>query len=317
MSMKFDKILLIGIDKSSLGDAYWKKIDKLSTKKVFVSKDSPDIKKELSDTDCLLVNFGVPVTEENINKAPKLKYIGTLSTAFGKVDTQYARKKNIPVCNLAGYSTESVAEFTIAAILEAIRGLETGKQRGRAGKYDEGGIRAWELKNKVFGILGLGSIGRRVAELAQGFGTDVRYWSKHRKKDTEKKGIKYQIADTLISEADFISINFAQTKETEKFLNTKRINSLKKNAVLINTAPMDLVDVDALVKRLAKNDITFMFDHSDETDPKDLKKLSKYPNCIIYPPMAYISDEARIIKQEMFVSNIENFLKGKPSNEVN
>ena len=315
--MKFNKILLIGIDQSSLGDSYWGKIDKLTSKKVFVPRDSEDIKKELPDADCLLVNFGVPVTKDNIDRASKLKYIGTLSTAFGKVDANYARKKNIPVCNLAGYSTESVAEFTIAAVLEAIRGLETGKQRGRAGKYDESGIKAWELKNKVFGILGLGSIGRRVAELAQRFGADVRYWSKHRKKDAEKKGIKYQDADTLISECDFISINFAQTKDTEKFLNAKRINSLKKNAVVINTAPMELVDVDALVKRLAKKDITFMFDHSDETDPKDMNKLSKYPNCIIYPPMAYITDEARIIKQEMFVSNIENFLQGKSKNVVN
>ena len=315
--MKFNKILLIGIDQSSLGDSYWGKIDKLTSKKVFVPRDSEDIKKELPDADCLLVNFGVPVTKDNIDRASKLKYIGTLSTAFGKVDANYARKKNIPVCNLAGYSTESVAEFTIAAVLEAIRGLETGKQRGRAGKYDESGIKAWELKNKVFGILGLGSIGRRVAELAQRFGADVRYWSKHRKKDAEKKEIKYQDADTLIPECDFISINFAQTKDTEKFLNAKRINSLKKNAVVINTAPMELVDVDALVKRLAKKDITFMFDHSDETDPKDMNKLSKYPNCIVYPPMAYITDEARIIKQEMFVSNIENFLQGKSKNVVN
>ena len=315
--MKFNKILLIGIDKSSLGESYWRKIDKLSSRKVFVSRDSADIKKELSDADCLLVNFGVPITKENINQAPKLKYIGTLSTAFGKIDVEYARNKNIPVCNLAGYSTESVAEFTIAAILEAIRGLETGKQRGRAEKYDESGIRAWEIKNKVFGILGLGSIGRRVAELAQGFGADVKYWSKHRKKDAEAKGIKYRDADTLIPQCDFVSINFAQAKETEKFLNAKRINNLKKNAVIINTAPMELVDIDALVKRLAENDVTFIFDHSDETDPKDMKKLSKYANCIIYPPMAYISDEARVIKQEMFVSNMENFLRGKPSNKVN
>ena len=133
----------------------------------------------------------------------------------------------------------------------------------------------------------------------------------------QKKGIKFQDADALIPQCDFISVNFAQTKDTEKFLNAKRINSLKKNAVVINTAPMELVDIDALLKRLAKNDITFMFDHSDETDPKDMKKLSKYPNCIIYPPMAYITDEARVIKQEMFVSNIENFLKGKPKNVVN
>ena len=315
--MMFNKILFVGIDKSALGETYWTRIDKVVGKKIFLPKDHPEIQKQLKNIDCLLVNFGVPVTKNDLDHAPNLKYIGTLSTAFGKVDAEYARKKKIPVCNLAGYSTESVAEFTLAAVLEAVRSLEIGKQRGRAGKYDESGIRAWEIKNKVFGILGLGSIGRRVAELAQGFGADVRYWSRHHKKGAEAKGIKYQDADTLIPQCDFISINFAQTKDTKKFLNAKRINSLKKNAVVINTAPMELVDIDALVKRLAKKDIIFMFDHSDETGLEDLKKLSKHSNCIIYPPMAYITDEARIIKQEMFVANIENFLKGKPTNVVN
>src|SRR3989344_1888087 len=281
--MMFNKILFVGIDKSALGETYWTRIDKVVGKKIFLPKDHPEIQKQLKNIDCLLVNFGVPVTKNDLDHAPNLKYIGTLSTAFGKVDAEYARKKKIPVCNLAGYSTESVAEFTLAAVLEAVRSLEIGKQRGRAGKYDESGIRAWEIKNKVFGILGLGSIGRRVAELAQGFDADVRYWSRHRKKDAEAKGI----------------------------------NSLKKNAVVINTAPMELVDIDALVKRLAKKDIIFMFDHSDETGLEDLKKLSKHSNCIIYPPMAYITDEARIIKREMFVTNIENFFKGKPTNVVN
>ena len=315
--MKFKKLLFIGIGKFALEDSYWEKIDRLTKKKVFVDKDSAEITKELPNTDGVLVNFGVPFTKDDIDAVLNLKYIGTLSTAFGKVDANYARQKGIPVCNLAGYSTESVAEFTLAAILEAIRGLETGKQRGRKLNVDESGIKAWEIKDKVFGILGLGSIGRRVAELALGFEADVRYWSKHRKKDADKRGIKYQNADSLIPLCDFISINFAQTKETEGFLNAKRINSLKKNVVVINTAPMELVDIDALIKRLAKKDITFIFDHSDETDPKDLKQLSKYPNCIIYPPMAYITGEARVIKQEMFVSNIEHFLKGTPSNEVN
>ena len=194
--MKFKKLLFIGIGKSALEDSYWEKIDRLTEKKVFVDKDSAEIRKELPNTDGVLVNFGVPFTKDDIDAVLNLKYIGTLSTAFGKVDANYARQKGIPVCNLAGYSTESVAEFTLAAILEAIRGLETGKQRGRKLNVDESGIKAWEIKDKVFGILGLGSIGRRVAELALGFEADVRYWSKHRKKDADKRGIKYQNADS-------------------------------------------------------------------------------------------------------------------------
>lgn len=131
--MKFKKALLINIDQSKFEDSYWKKIDRLVDKKVFLPKDDPKIRQELKDTDCLLVNFGIPVTKEDINAAPNLKYIGTLSTAFGKVDVDFAKKKGILVCNLAGYSTESVAEFVIASILESIRGLEEGKRRGMTG----------------------------------------------------------------------------------------------------------------------------------------------------------------------------------------
>ena len=111
-------------------------------------------------------------------------------------------------------------------------------------------------------------------------------------------------------------MHFALNKETEKFLNKKRITRIKRGAVVVNTAPMELVDINALEMRLKAGDITFILDHSDEMASADLKKLSKYKNCIIYPPIAYISKEAGETKQRIFIENIENFLKGSPSNVV-
>ena len=249
-----------------------------------------------------------------LDAAPNLKYIGILATAFGKVDVSYASKKGIVVCNLPGYSTESVAEFTIAAILEAIRHLEEGKRRGKIGNVSEEGISAIEIKGKVFGVLGLGNIGTRVAELALGFNADVRYWSRNKKTESEEKGIKYEELNSLIANATFLSINLAQTSDTEKILNQSRFQSLKEGAIIINTAPMELIDLGALVERLKKGDITFIFDHSDEMTEEDLMKLLPYENCIVYPPIAYVTKEAALNKQEMFTSNIESFAKGKPVN---
>lgn len=317
ISMKFKKTLTVGIDRSKLDEDYWKMVNSLTEKIVALPKGSPDINTEIIDADCLLVAFGVTVDKETIGKAPNLKYIGVLAVAFGKIDTNYAKSKNITVCNCAGYSTEAVAEFVLSAILEHIRQLEEGKRRGRNGNYSEAGISATEIKNKIFGVIGLGSIGSRVAEIALGFGADVRYWSRNRKEEAEKRGVKYTDADDLIGNADFLSLNLAQTKDTEKFLNKERIEKIKKGAVVVNTAPMELVDIDALSERLAKGDITFILDHSDEMTEADLKKLSKHGNCIIYPPIAYVTKEARMAKQEIFVGNIENFLNGSPTNKVN
>ncbi len=312
--MKFNKILLIGVDEPKLGSSYWDRINSLTENKVYLPKDDPQIKENLKDADCLLVNFGINVTKEDIDAAPNLKYVGILATAFGKVDVAYAKEKGIVVCNLPAYSTESVAEWTIAAILETIRNLEEGKKRGRAGNVSEEGITAIEIKDKVFGVLGLGNIGTRVAELALGFNADVRYWSRNKKEDAEAQGIKYEELDDLISNATFLSINLAQTPDTEKIFNQDRFNALKEGAIVVNTAPMELIDLDALVERLKKGDITFIFDHSDEMVEEDLKKLIPFENCIVYPPIAYISSEAALNKQEMFTSNIENFLTGAPRN---
>ncbi len=312
--MKFKKALLIGITESSLEEEYWKQLESSIEKKVYLEKDSLDIEKEIEDADCLLLAFATPVTEELIDKAKNLKYIGQFSTAFGKVDVDYAKSKGIPVSNLAGFSTESVAEFTIAAILEAIRGLEIGKQRGRELNVDESGVKAWEIKGKTFGILGLGRIGTRVAEIAKGFGANVVYWSRNKRDVSE---FEYMELDQLVANSDFLSIHLAEAPETVKIMNIERFTSLKPNCVLINTCPMELIDLGGLTSRLAKNDIIFILDHSDEMKKEDLEKLSKYENSIIYPPMAYISEEAKVKRQEMFVSNIENFLKGVPTNVVN
>ena len=162
----------------------------------------------------------------------------------------------------------------------------------------------------------MGRIGGRIAELALAFGAKVSYWSKNRKRDAEAKGIQYQEIETLLSESDFISINLALNKETEGLMNATRLNKIKHGAILINLAPNELIDFIALEKKLAQSDITYIADHTDEMSGELLKTLSKYKNCILYPPIGYQTKEATMLKQEIFVGNIEKFLKGNPVNKV-
>ncbi|MBI2040552.1 MAG: hypothetical protein HYT16_00435 [DPANN group archaeon] len=188
MKIQFKKILLVNIQESALDKAHWNKIDSIAKTKVFLPKESPKIIQELNNTDCLLVGFATSVTKEYLNAAPKLKYIGTLAIAYHKIDVAYARKKGIPVTNIAGYCTESVAELIIAAILNEIKHLGEERERARNKNYDfiES---ATEIKGKVFGIFGLGNIGTRTAEIAQGFGADVRYWNRTRRERSSRNKI--------------------------------------------------------------------------------------------------------------------------------
>jgi lactate dehydrogenase-like 2-hydroxyacid dehydrogenase len=311
--MKFKKAVLIKIADTHFDEKYWDELNNLVEQKVSLDRDDPKLKEELKDCDCLLLGFQVPIGKDILDAAPNLKFINILATAYGTVDLAAAAERGIPVSNLAGYSSESVAEFVIAAILYQIRNIKEGLRRAEAGDYSFEGIRARELKNSNFGVIGLGSIGNRVAELASGFGANVSYWSRT-KKDSP---FKYQELDALLSNSDFISVNVAEAAETKDLLNSSNLPLVKSGSILISTVPPSVINTQALAERLAKNDITFISDHPDEMDKSDLESIKGFANCVLYPPIAFLSDEARIAKQEIFLANMKGFLDGKVQNKVN
>jgi phosphoglycerate dehydrogenase-like enzyme len=308
----FTKMLCLNYEEGNLKPEYWKRIDKITKQKVLLKADSPDVKKHL-DADCLLLKLGMGAGKALIDSMPRLKYIGMYGTGFGRIDAAYATKKGITVCNIAGYATEGVAEFVFASLLEYLREVTRAKIQAQTGNYSEASYTGTEIKGKTFGVVGLGRIGGRVAELAKGFGANVVYWS-HKQKNA---GFKYMEVEALLKTSDIISLHVSFNPDTKGFLAAKRIAMIKPGAVVINTAPMELVDVAALEKRLKKGDFTFILDHSDELDPAVTKRLLAYDNCILYPPIAYTTKEATNAKQDIFVSNLENFLAGKPTNKVN
>src|SRR3989338_9594840 len=257
--MKFKKAVLIKIADTHFDPKYWDKIEALTENRILLVIDDPKLKDELKACDCLLLGFQVPVGEDILAAAPNLKYIGILATAYGTVDFTAAAKRNIPVCNLGGYSTESVAEFTIAAILHEVRNIEEGLKRAQSGNYSFEGIRARELKNSNFGVIGLGNIGNRVAELAAGFGANVSYWSRTKKKSP----FQYRELEDLLSHCAYISVNVAEAPETIGLLNAKNLPLIKPVNVLISTVPPPVINTDALVARLSNNDMTFVFDRSE------------------------------------------------------
>jgi glycerate dehydrogenase len=310
---KFKKAVLVKIADTHFDEKYWAQLDSLIEKKVSLERNDPKLIEELKDCDCLLLGFQVPIDKEIIAAAPNLKLINILATAYGTVDLKAAADRGIPVCNLGGYSTESVAEFVIAAVLHEIRNIEEGLKRARVGNYSFDGIRARELKNSNFGVIGLGHIGNRVAELVSGFGAKVSYWSRA-KKDSP---FQYQELNELLSTCSYISVNVAEAPETINLLNADNLSLIKPDSILISTIPPPVINTDALAERLSKNDIIFIFDHPDEMEEEERKKLKAFNNCVIYPPIAFLSDEARIAKQEIFIANMKGVFEGSIQNKVN
>src|SRR5665213_419587 len=310
--MKLQKIVCLGFSGSELEVNYWAEIGELVDNRVLVA-DVKDLG-DNTDADGLLVKLGAKVPKEIIDKLPDLKYIGMLGTGYGGIDTDYAASKGITVTNIADYSTEAVAEFTFGMLIEWCRGINRGLQLAWEGVYEDD-KQGMEIKGKKFGVIGLGAIGRRTAELAQAFGADVSYWSRNRKKDAESKGIKYKELDELVSSSDIITLNLALNPDTEGTISADLLNRMKKNCIFINPSPMELIDFDALLVRLRKEDLVFMLDHSDEMTEVQLKQLKEIARCKIYPAIAYITSEASKLKKRIYVDNIKNFLEGKPSNK--
>lgn len=315
--MKFKKILLLGYTGKEMEEEYWNKVDFVADKKVLLITDGASLDTHLKTTDCLLVKLGAKVGQEIMDKAPNLKYIGMYGTGVGGIDLKYAASKGITVCNIADYATEGVAEFTFGAILEFLRELERAKTQALNGDYSEATFTGTEIRSKKIGVVGLGNIGKRTAEIALGFGAQVSYWSKNRKKDAENKGIKYEELKELLETSDIITLNISLNPETNGLLTKELIHSMKKDALLINPSPMELVDLEAISERLKANEMAFILDHSDEMTQEQLAKLKPYKNCIIYPPIAYTTKEATALKKDIFVNNLENFLKSTPMNKVN
>jgi phosphoglycerate dehydrogenase-like enzyme len=311
--VKLSKILCLDYDGSELPGKFWEQIDSLVEERVLGTER--EIKTH-SNTDALLVKLGAKVPPKLIDELPSLKYVGMLGTGYGGIDTQYASSKGITVTNIADYATEAVAEFTLGVLLEYYRDIGKARNQAKSGDYSDN-FSGGEVKGKKFGVIGLGDIGLRTAELAKAFGADVRYWSRNRKVHAEDNGIIFNELDQLISESDIITVNLAYNSDTEGIFNEKRITKIKQHCILINPSPMELFDWDALHNRLKKEDIVFILDHSDEMTDEQLSKLKPLENTIVYPPIGYMTAEANEAKYKIFVDNLTNYLSDMPSNQVN
>lgn len=313
----YSKALFIDFKPDDIEKRYFERISPLFKTTEFVGLEDSGLLQKISDTEVIFAKISTKIDKKLIDAAPKLKYIGVLSTAFDAIDAKYATSKGITVCNLGGYSTEAVAEFFLAALFEHARDLEKAKLQARDEDYSFSKFMGVELKGKTLGVVGAGKIGSRVAEMGLGLGMKVIYFSRKNKSAIDKLGASKKELDEVLSESDFVSLNLVLNKETEAIISKEKIGLLKKGCVFINLAPPKLIDQEAMMQKASAGDITFIFDHSDDIDIALAKRFLATKGCIVYPPVAFRTEEANTARWETFVSNIEQFSKGLPQNKVN
>ena len=279
---------------------------------------APDeVAERVKDLDVIITNK-VVLGEENLKECTHLKMIGLLATGYNNIDIEYAKAHQIAVANVAGYSTESVAQHTFAMLLYLVEHLGQYDAYVKSKQYADSetfAYIAWpyaELNHKTLGIIGMGAIGKAVARVASAFGMQVIYYSTSGKNDSAT-GYKRVDLETLLKTSDVVSIHAPYNKATHQLIGYDQLAMMKKSAILLNLGRGNIVVEADLVKAL----------NEDLIAGAGLDVLEKEPICkesvlfgvedqnklLITPHIAWASVEARKNLIQEVIMNIEAFKK--------
>jgi glycerate dehydrogenase len=263
------------------------------------------------------------VSRETIAACPNLKYIGVLATGYHLVEGKAAAARGIPGGNAPGYSTDSVAQLVFALLLEICHHPGAHSDAVHAGRWVSSKDYAFwdfpliELAGKTLGIIGLGSIGTKVARLAAAFGMKVIANSRTEKPEG-KKVARYVELDELFAKSDIISLHCPELPETRGIINKEAIAAMKDGVVIINTSRGGLVAEADLAAALNSGKVYAAgVDVLSAEPPKADNPLLSAKNCIITPHIAWAPTEARKRLMAITEANFRAFLAGAPQNVVN
>ena len=276
----------------------------------------------IADNEIVLLNK-VHITERILDACPSIKLICVQATGYNVVDCEACAKRGIPVTNVPTYGTAAVAQFTLALMLEMCHKVGLHNESVHKGDWCKAeSFCYWltpqmELAGKTLGIIGFGKIGQAVAKLAKAFGMDVIVYNRSQSEEGRKIA-RYADLDTVLKEADFLSLHCPLFPETEKIINAENIAKMKDGAILINTSRGPLLDEQAVYEALESGKLRCAAVDVVSQEPiAENNPLLKAKNCIITPHMAWVPIESRQRLLDCVVENIRAFLNGKPQNVVN
>ncbi|MBT8233703.1 MAG: D-2-hydroxyacid dehydrogenase [Saprospiraceae bacterium] len=315
------KIVFLDAYTLNPGDIDVTELSSLGDIKFYDRSREDEILERCIDASVIITNKCV-LTKEIIEKLPELKLIQVAATGYNNIDLETAKNQNITVCNVQGYSTESVVQHTFALLLSYLNNVSRYNREVSRNEWStKKDFSYWEepildLSGLTFGVVGYGKIGSAIADVALAFGMKVLV-SHTRELDIQKENLSFHSLDYVLNNVDILSLNAPLNKSTHQLINAETLSKMKSNAILINTSRGGLVNEMDLADAIKKNIIkAALLDVMMEEPPPMNHPLFALDNCIITPHQAWANQGARKKLLNGIIGNIRNFQKGKPSNVV-
>lgn len=307
------------------GDLSWEKLRQLGEVTVYdrtSMTDEKEIIRRIKDAELVYTNK-TPITGTVIDACPSLRAISVLATGYNVVDYEYAARKGIPVMNVPAYGTASVAQFTIALLLEICHRPAHHSEAVHQGRWENN--MDWcfwdypliELAGKTMGIIGFGRIGQAVGRIARALGMEVLAFSRS-ETASGREIARYVSLDELLQEADVISLHCPLFPETKEMINKDTISRMKDGVILLNSSRGGLIAEQDLADALNCGKIYAAGVDVVSSEPiRSDNPLLTAKNCIITPHIAWAPRESRQRIMDCSIRNAEAYQKGKPIHVVN
>ncbi len=305
------------------GDLSWKGLEKLGELIVYDRTPADKILERAQGAEIIFTNK-TPLDDAILTQLPALTFIGVLATGYNIVNTDIAKKNGVIVSNVPGYGTASVVQLTFALLLELTQHVQRHSDSVRDGKWARSAdFCFWdypmiELADKTIGIIGFGSIGEKVGDIATAFGMNIIGSKRHHTDQSHRKNFRWAEIPELLQQSDVVSIHCPLLPETQGLINKEALALMKPSAFLLNTSRGPIVVDQDLADALNNGVIGGAgIDVLSKEPPVADNPLFTAKNCLITPHIAWATLEARTRLMAIAVDNLTAFISGNPINVVN
>ncbi len=316
------KIVVLDGYTENPGDLSWGGFEASGETVVYDRTPGDQIVERIGEAEIVILNK-TPITRATLEACPGIKYIGVLATGYNVVDTDAARERGIPVCNIPSYGTASVGQFAIALLLEICHHIGAHSDSVHNGDWERSADWCYwnhpliELDGKTMGIIGFGRIGQATGRIAKALGMKVIAYDAH-PNDAGRALAGYVELDTLLATSDVIALHCPLFPETQGIIDRAAIAKMKDGVIILNNSRGPLIVEQDLADALDSGKVAAAGLDVVSTEPiRGDNPLLKAKNCIITPHISWAAREPRQRIMDMAVENLKAFLGGGAVNVVN